>query len=259
MRFKIAVLLSVAVFTGNAVGQPSAVKTVEKAFMRYLFDDLNSPIYDLPKGSPIVIGIKIEKDSVYIAMPDVIYAQDPTQGRMNNFFSGLMIRGDSDAVITDAIGYSTSYSSGPVYDKLIQPFKAGGVVADTIVIPTDWKPVFDPFTPQKERMLKGIVISLEKQISWDLSHLYPSKPLPRKLKLIIYNFNFDSWYTYALLEPSNDLWYSIELHDIDNHYEDEYEENGEYGCITGGLETIPGGWKSTIMKYGIVREIDLRR
>ncbi|MDG7000190.1 MAG: hypothetical protein JRN15_13885 [Nitrososphaerota archaeon] len=259
MKFEIAFLLCMGMFTGNALSQQSVGRTAKDAFIRYLYDSINSPIYELPKESPIPIGIKIEKNKVYVSMPNVLDVQSLTKERFNWFFTGLLTRRDSDVVILYDAGLGTSYSNGPLFNKLIKPFETGGVITDTIRIPTNWKPIFDTLTPPKEQMLKGIVSSLKKQIRSDLSYFESSKPLPRKLKLIIYNFNIDSWHTYALLEPSHGLWYTIELHDIDNNYVDEYKENGEYGCITGDLKTIPGGYKSRILKYGIVEEVDLRR
>ena len=234
-------------------------KTAEQSFVRYLYDDMNSPIYELPKDSPIVIGIKTEEHNVYISMPNVLDVQSLTGERFNWFFTGIVTPVDSNVVILNSAGIGTSYSNGPLYGKLVKPFETGGVITDTITIPANWKPVFDPFTRRKKRMLKGIVSSLKKQISWDLCHPNSGKPLPRRLKLIIYNFNLDSWHTYALLQPSLGLWYTVELHDVDNHFEDEYKENGQYGCITGDLRTIPGGYRSTILKYGIVREVEMRK
>ena len=83
-------------------------------------------------------------------------------------------------------------------------------VSVEVTVPVDCTPRFDPETPEKRRMIATIVSSTQEDLSrWRRQGI---RRYPKRVKLLIADFNVHDLYTYVLVMPQKDVL-EVALHD----------------------------------------------
>lgn len=157
-----------------------------------------------------------------------IFRGDP----IDQFLIGRL-KNDSPAVILSE-GYNANLT--PPLRSLLENrsrFATNqATINESITIPQDCTPRYDRSTPQKELMLRTIVATMEKRLSFFVKAGLAK--YPQELTLIIGNFNVDYPSTYVLVEPSDQTngfdaeLYDLTLHDAQDYDSDRFERQGEY-------------------------------
>ncbi len=164
------------------------------------------------------------------------------------FFEGRIK--DGKGAIAKYEGYNTIAGPFPEFRKFKKRFTSGSVMKDTLTIPADCAPRYDPPTPQKEQMVKTVVSTMKMLLN-GYSRDGISK-YPPEVKIVIADFNTDYPYTYVLVEPAKEL-YTVVFHDPEDYDNDEYGRDGEYG--TGEEYHLYTYILTQIRENGIVRKI----
>jgi hypothetical protein len=133
-------------------------------------------------------------------------------------------------------------------------FAAGPLITDTLTIPTDCTPRYEPLTRQKGRMVETVVSTLQKRLSAWMQRGIAT--YPREVTLNIADFNVDYPSTYILVEPPVEL-YTATLHKVSDYDSDEYERDGEYPLGEIRMKPHMKDLLEKIRKHGIVRKIVL--
>lgn len=142
----------------------------------------------------------------------------------------------------------------PGYSENRSLFEKNTVIKDTIIIPSDCTPHYDPQTPKKELMLRTVVSTVQKQLNrWGGQGIVK---YPHELTLVIADFNIDYPSTYVLVEQTKNL-YSVTLHDPQNYDSDEYERNGEYPLGEVYNQSKTKSLIAKVRKHGIIQKIVL--
>ena len=226
--------------------QPAPIK---EALSRSLCYELYWQGQKYQVGVPLPLDIKIQQERFLAWIDDLKVAQGV---RMSGFFIGRVKDGKGVALLDR--GYNVDVSPQvPGYAEDRRHF-VGGTMKDTLTIPTDCTPRYDPPTPQKERKLQTVVTTMQKQLS-SFVRIGAAK-YPREITLIIADFNIDYPRTYVLVKPPGEL-YTVTLHNRQDYDDDLYEREGEYPL--GSLRVTPHlkDLLAKIHKHGIIRKIVL--
>jgi len=136
--------------------------------------------------------------------------------------------------------------------KLEQSILTKQPIIDTLVIPKDCTPNYDPASPKKEIMLKTVVGTIQIKLSNFVRQGIAK--YPRNLTILIADFNVDYPSTYVRVEGINEV-YSVTLHDFENYDSDQFEREGEYPF--GEVYNKSKELLAKIHKHGIRREITI--
>lgn len=224
--------------------QPASIK---EALRKSLCYELYWQGQKFQVGVPLPLQVKI-LEGRFLAWVDDLKATHHV--RMSGFFMGRVKDGRSIAVLTR--GYNPDLSpQAPGYAEDRQHFVAGAM-KDTLTIPADCTPRYDPPTAEKARKLKTVVSTMQKQIS-SLVRMGAAR-YPPEITLIVADFNIDYPSTYVLVEPAGDL-YTLTLHDPEDYDSDLYERQGEYPLrwvrVAPHLRDLLG----KIRRHGIIQKI----
>jgi hypothetical protein len=190
------------------------------------------------------LEVKLEGEKFFVWINDLEITK---ANHMAGFYIGKIKNGQGAIINGEA--YSINLTPPvPGYSKNRPLFETGHVIKDTLTIPTDCTPKYDPASPRKERMLQTIVNSMKDTFSrWVKTDI---AKFPRELTLIIADFNIDYPETYVLVEPMNEF-FRVTLHDPQNYDKDEEE------YMFGEEHRMPKSIQEKVRKHGIIRKIVL--
>lgn len=190
------------------------------------------------RGVPLPFKLVVEGEKFYARVAPVGFIGKGQQPMMAERIG--IVRGERAVVVTN---------SEPNMDKIFSTYP---LIENTLTIPTDCTPKYDPMTPKKELMIKTIVNTMQKTLSrWVRTGI---AKYPQKLNLIIADFNIDYPQTYVLVEQTKKV-YRVTLHDFENYDSDEYEREGIYPF--GEQYNVSEELLIKIRKHGIIRKVTL--
>jgi len=195
---------------------------------------------DYRRGVPLPFKLLIEGEKFYARVDPIGFVGKYRQPMMADRIG--FDRGDRAVVVTN-------YE--PDVDR---KFLTGSLIEDTLTIPTDCTPRYDPPTPQKERMLQTVVNTMQRELSWLVREGIAN--YPNEVTLIIADFNVDYPSTYLLVEPPGNL-YTVTLHDPEHYESDKYERGGQYPSRNIQIKPHLKPLLAKIRKHGIIRKIVL--
>jgi len=204
--------------------------------------------YDLGRSLPI--QIRMDGPEVFVWIPDLEVTKSD---HMAGFFVGRLKEGKG--VVTHAESYNINLTPPlPAYLKNRRYFETGTVIKETLTMPEDCTPNYDPSSPQKELMVRTVVSTMQKTLGrWAKTSI---KKYPAEVNIIIADFNIDYPSTYVLVKPGDEL-YSVTLHDPQDYDSDEYEREGIYPLGERRVEPGMENLLAKIRKHGITRKIVL--
>lgn len=201
-------------------------------------------------GSYIPIKIKFDKDKF-----NVMASGDLSSGDGLAFFFYTGRFKDGKAAIIRMAGYSTDLNGkgkvGPVFEKRRQEFTNGNVYKDSMVMPIDCTPQYDPPDAQKELMLHSIIKTVRGMLFSDMKSEGKTNQYS-EYTITIANFNVDYPYTYVLIEPTGNIL-SITLHNVSDYDSDEFERMGQYPWSE--MHDTTDAITKKIREHGIVKNI----
>jgi len=241
-------IISVSLITGSmqfAVAEynGNVVERIKTAIIRSLCYDVywaggwgSGEFYRRAEALPLKLFI--EGETFYARIDPIgFFGKNKQPMRANRI--GI-VRSDQAVVVTNSkAGMDELFATKPI-------------IKDTITIPANCTPHYDPTTPKKELMLRAVISTMQKRLS-EFVKIGVAK-YPRELTLIIADFNIDYPSTYILVKQTKEL-YSVTLHDPQNYDSDEYEQSGEYPF--GGVYNKSKSLLAKIRKHGITRKIVL--
>lgn len=248
MRIILCVVLflsfqTISFATERNVDQLTAAKD---ALSRYICFEVYWWGRNYPVG-PLPLQVKINQRR-FLAWVEDIEASPRIQ--VIGFYTGRLK--DGRGAVISMSGHNAKLSPP---DRTEYEAVAGDPIADTLTVPTDCTPTYDPITPQKERMLETVVSTLRIRLSSFVRNGVAK--YPKEVTLTIADFNVDYFETYILVDPPNDLageLYTVNLHDPTNYDGDEYERDGEYPF---GVRRLSERLVEKIRRHGIIRKIRL--
>ncbi len=194
---------------------------------------------DYRRGEALPLKLLIEGETFYARIDPIgFFGKNKQPMRAERI--GI-VRSDQAVVVANSM-----------YGSMDELFATKPIIKDTITIPTDCTPHYDPPTPQKELMLQTVISTMQKQLS-DFVRLGIWK-YKGEVTLIISDFNIDYPSAYILVEQTKDV-FSVTLHDPQNYDSEEYEQTGEYPF--GQVYNTSKSLLIKIRKHGIVRKIVL--
>lgn len=244
-------ILCVCLINAGPAKAEDRLRSVKDAMTRFICYQKFWMGNDYVEGASIAMEIKFEGKKFYVWTSD-----EPARsfGRLlhfSSFYSGRIKDGKGAIIFTD--GYNNELPGlPPQLQEFKNRFKSGTIFKDTLRVPSDCTPRYDPPTLKKELMVKTVVSTMKML----LNH-YASKGIakyPPEVKIIIADFNTDYPFTYVLVEPVKEV-YRITLHDWNNYDSDEYERAGEYPTGEASMDAISDSGLSEIRSHGIVRTI----
>ncbi len=209
---------------------------------------------DYVEGASVAMEIKFEGEKFY-AWTNDLPAKVFVDLHFTSFYAGRLK--DGKGAITFADGHNNELPGlPPQLREYRRHFESGAIVKDTLTIPVDCAPRYDPPTPKKELMVKTVISTMRKLLNNFASGGIAK--YPKEVKLIIADFNMDYPFTYVIVEPVKEV-YIIRLHDWDNYDSDEYERDGDYPIGAATMKSISDRGLSEIYNemrsHGIVRKI----
>jgi hypothetical protein len=137
-------------------------------------------------------------------------------------------------------------------------FSAGDARDETLTIPTDCTPRYDPPTPEKQHMLDAVVRTMQREVT---VYSPPRTPAelgnPKTVTFIIGDFNVDYPWVYVFVEQPEAV-YELALHDPDGRDEAAYQSRSEYLYRTIESKSERDRLIPKIRAQGITRTIVLR-
>jgi len=174
--------------------------------------------------------------------------------RIDQFLIGTINNGS--AVVISSEGYNADLQPRPQgYGENRFRFEGGQVITDAVTLPTDCAPQYDPPTPEKERMLRTVVDTIQWQLE-EFVRLGVAS-YPRALTLIVANFNVDYPSTYVLVESPREL-FKVDLQHP-QHFDDVKSYKYLYPVGEIPIEPHHEDLLVKIHKHGIVRTPVLTR
>jgi len=242
------------------------ITVVKNAVVRYSCFQVYWHGWNRKQGTPLPLQLRIEGDE-HLSLPYEIKADGKRfiawikgvefhrGNRIDQFLTGR-VSNDSAAIILSE-GYNADLRPPvPGHAENRSRFKGSQVITDTLTIPTDCTPRYDSPTPQKERMLRAVVTTMEKRLSSFVRT--GAAQYPKEVTLIIADFNVDYPSTYILVDLPGELYtYSVTLHDPQDYDSDQYEREGEYPFGNIRIKPEHKELLAKIRKHGIVRKIIL--
>jgi hypothetical protein len=152
---------------------------------------------------------------------------------------------------------------------LDEKFATGPSIQDTLTMPSDCTPHYNPSSAEKDRMMENVAASMRQALHGFADHPAEGLPqYPNEVRLVIGDFNVDYPYTYVLVEEPPEL-YRIALHDPDGDADadDTYQREGKYivgEAVTGtnlseeDIKEATARLTAKIRAHGIPRTIVLR-
>lgn len=239
--------ISVSVVPNDYASNANEVSSIKNALLRRLCFEIYWEWSDRP-SSTLPMRIRIEDESFRIWINDLRVTK---KAHMAGYFVGRLRNGRAAIIHSEAYNINLT-PSVPGYVENKPLFDAKDVIEDTLILPSDCTPRYDPISPQKELMLRTVVSTVQKTLSsWVKEGI---AKYPREVTLIIADFNVDYPSTYILVKPINKV-YSVTLHDPQDYESDEYERSGEYPF--GEVYNKSKSLLAKIRKHGIVRKIVL--
>ncbi len=232
---------------GTAIGANSPT-IVKEAITRYLCHEVYWEGQGYRTGVPLSLDVRTDSARFYAWVHDI--TNEP-RNRISVFLMGSI--GEGQTAVALLTGYNEDLGARiPGYTRDRRYFTETPVIGDTLTIPTDCTPRFDPPTPRKDRMLGTVLTTLERFLrSLARAGIWKG---PHEATLTIADFNVDYPVTYVLVEPPGEL-YIVRLHNPQNYESDEYERNGEYpiGEILG--EAQLNDLLPKVRKHGVIRKL----
>lgn len=193
------------------------------------------------RGVPLPFKLVVEGEKFYARVAPVGFIGKGQQPMMAERIG--IVRGERAVVVTN---------SEPNMDKIFSTYP---LIENTLTIPTDCTPKYDPMTPRKELMIKTILSTIKKQFEHHIKIGIAKYPkYPKELTLIIADFNIDYPETYVIVKETDDI-YGVVLHKFSDYDSDEYEREGEYPSAPEFH--LSENKIEKVRKYGIIRKIVL--
>lgn len=224
------------------------VESIKEALSRIFCYEMYWEGEDYKLDIPLAIETKIEDKKFYVWINDLKVTE---RSHIAGFYTGR-IKDGKGAVI---LRYGHNLNITPLsylYESHRDYFKSGTIIKDSLTLPTDCTPKFNPMTPQKELMIKTILSTIKKQFEHHIK--IGIAKYPKKLTLIIADFNIDYPETYVIVKETNDI-YGMVLHKFSDYDSDEYEREGEYPSAPEFH--LSENKIEKIRKHGIIRKIVL--
>ncbi len=200
----------------------------------------------------VELEIKFEGEKFYVWTNDLPTREfDHLLLHFTNFYVGRLKDGKGAITFVDSHNNELP-GLPPQMREYRRHFESGAIAKDTLTVPADCTPRYDPATPKKELMVKTVESTMQKL----LNH-YASRGLakyPKEVKIIIADFNMDYPFTYVIVEPVREV-YRITLHDWDNYDSDEYERDEEYPTGEATMKSISDEGLAEMRNHGIIRKI----
>ena len=220
--------------------------SIRNAMVRFLCFEVYWERSDYKLGTTFPMKIDIDKNNFQIWINDLKVNK---RAHVAGFFTGRLRNGEAAVIGHEAYNIKlTPPVIGYIENKAM--FDSKDVIEDTLTVPSDCTPHYDPTTPKKELMLRTVISTVQKELSsWVRQGI---AKYPREITVIIADFNVDYSYTYVLVKQTNDV-FSVALHDFQEYDSDEYERDGEYPF--GTIYNTSKSLLEEIRKHGIVRKI----
>ncbi len=226
-----------------------SLDSVKQALVRNICFDVYWWGSAYPMGTSLSLEVKTERYRFYA------FVEDPTKKfPMSYFYAGRIKEGTAAVIYRN--GYNVSLTPLPgVYLEDRRHFDKD-VIKETLVTPTDCTPNYDPPTRQKERMVKTVVSTMQKELSWLVRAGFVK--FQKEATILIADFNVDYLWTHILVDrPRERYMYTVTLHDSQDYDSDWYEREGQYPFKSIRIEPGHKNLLAKIRKHGIVRKIIL--
>jgi hypothetical protein len=224
------------------------ITPIKEALIRWLcYEAYWHRAPEIESGAIVPLEVKIEGDKFLIWSKDLKFKD---LKNMEGYYWGQMSKGKVAIIRSELYPKDSTPTNQQV--KYRHQFESIRIIKDTLIMPANCTPQYDPMTAHKELMINTVAGTVQKQMS-ETVRLGISK-YPMEVTLIIADFNIDYPYTYILVEPVNKV-YSVTLHDPQDYDSDEYEREGEYPF--GEEYSVSKELLEKIKKHGIIRKIIL--
>jgi hypothetical protein len=235
--------------TGAATGD-AAVARIKQAIVQQLCYDVYWRGYDYQSGVGFPLRIVIEDGTFYIRI-EQIASFGPEREPVGVTFTGRDFS-EHAAVLRKAV-----VVNGHEQPEIDQKLASGEIIEDTLTIPPDCTPRYDPPTAEKQHMLDALVGTMQRVLTFYIQHQVPGQlKYPKRLILRISNFNVDYPYAYVLVDPMREL-YEVALHEPDGKDENAYQQRAEYFYRAIMTESERRRLMPKIQAHGITRAIVL--
>jgi hypothetical protein len=240
-------LINISNDVSCADNQTTSIKEALKRLLCYEGYWHRAP--EIISGATLPLEIKIEGDNFFIWINKLKYKGKYMQN-MEGYYWGQMKNGM--AGISRSELHPIDLMPSIQQDKYRHQFETGIVIKDTLIMPKDCTPIYEPTTPKKELMLQTVVSTMQKQLS-DFLRMGIAK-YPKEVTIIIADFNIDYPYTFVWVEYTKNL-FIVTLHDPNDYFSDKDERDGEYPF--GEEYNKPKSLLEKVRKHGIIRKIVL--
>jgi len=193
---------------------------IKKALLRRICYDSYWQGENILLRRTVPIETVVEGDRFFVRINDLRVVRG---SNMVGFYQGIIRDGKAFVSLVEEWNIRIA-PSGP-YGKNWKHSGAGRVISNSLLLPNDCTPKYDPSSARKEAMLRTVVNTMKFGL-----HFMPGQSLPGhpvEFTLTIANFNVDYPYTYVLVEPSREF-FRVRLHDFSDSESGEYEKEGQY-------------------------------
>ncbi len=243
-------LLPISVCAGILTSTQSALGNVDiAAVITALQRDLCFSTYwggKIPKQEIRPVALRIDGDVAYVWIEGLRWHFDVPRGV--SFFEVVNHKGRT--AVSQSQAHNLDYFKGAEYENLKNIVFGGSFEQTQLKTPTDCTRKFESDTPLKKQMLDVIEHSVALELT-SFSTL-PGKNYPRRLKIVIANFNDYDPETYILVPATGEV-FSVGLSPL----ADDALDRGSLVLQPLYRKAEIASMRGFITKIGIVREIEL--